>query len=574
MASHGGDAIRQVNRLFQVGAVGILTDGQLLERFSTRRGETAEAAFEALVARHGPMVARVCRGLLRDPHDADDAFQATFLVLVKKAHAIGERELLGPWLYGVAYRVSLKARSLAAKRRKREGTFDLEDPPSDTAAAIAPWNDLRPILHEELARLPEKYRKPVVLCHLQGLTHQEAAQELAWPVGTVSVRLARARKLLKDRLTRRGLTTTATLWGAGLMGDAALGAVPLSLIRSTVLAAVSLTTRQTLTAGTVSAGVALLSKRTIATMTISRWTWVALPLVLAVGALGGVVGTQQVLIQKMERQARAQAEALAQASTPAPSPTTTTTEVAQPPPPNSRSPFDVGEMPGAAQPPVGVANQLDEDMPQYKVLPPLVSRGSSFDLDPPPGYFDLPAPNKQDGTDPPLIKPGQILRVEVLEALPGRPISGERVVRPDGTISLGFYGDLRVAGLNRLQIKVKLIELLRKTLTDEVLGLGIHSKETDTIEAVPPVESGRVFIDESSNYYPTDQPRPQTVVSTLSGPHTFFPKSEATTANPADTERIGKLEAEIEALKADLEKLRAKPTPAKPPETPPTATPG
>ena len=124
-----GEAIHhQVNRLFGPGTVGALTDGQLLERFTTRRGDAAESAFEGLVARHGPMVLRVCRALLRDPHDADDAFQATFLVLARRAGAIGERELLGPWLYGVARRVALKARGVAARRRRREGGNALERP--------------------------------------------------------------------------------------------------------------------------------------------------------------------------------------------------------------------------------------------------------------------------------------------------------------------------------------------------------------------------------------------------------------------------------------------------------------
>ena len=150
-----GDAIHQVNRLFLTGTVGALTDGQLLERFATRRGETAEAAFEGLVARHGPMVLRVCRGVLRDTHDVEDAFQATFLVLVRKAGSIGDRELLGPWLYGVAHRVALKARGVAARRRSREGGI-IDDLPADPTAG--PWLDLRPVLHEEVNRLPEKYR--------------------------------------------------------------------------------------------------------------------------------------------------------------------------------------------------------------------------------------------------------------------------------------------------------------------------------------------------------------------------------------------------------------------------------
>ena len=287
MASgHPGDAVRQIHRLFQSGTVGGLTDGQLLDRFATRRGLAAESAFEALVTRHGPMVLRVARGLLRDPHDVDDAFQATFLVLVKKAGSIGERELIGPWLYGVARRVALKARSVAARRSRREGGLD-DDPPATEADAA--WLDLRPVLHEELDRLPEKYRRPVILCHLQGLTHAEAAQELAWPVGTVSVRLARARKLLRDRLTRRGLTVTATFWGAGLAAEAASAAIPQLLIRTTTAAAIAQAAGRSLVA---SAGALALARSTLTMMFVARLKWMVIPLTLALSAAGGRGGDQ------------------------------------------------------------------------------------------------------------------------------------------------------------------------------------------------------------------------------------------------------------------------------------------
>ncbi len=361
MASgYPGDAVRQINRLFRDGTAAALTDGQLLERFATRRPEAAEAAFEALVSRHGPMVLRVARGVLRDPHDVEDAFQATFLVLVRKAHAIGERELLGPWLYGVAHRVALKARGVAAKRNKREGgAFD--DPPADVTEG--PWLDLRPILHEELNRLPEKYRKPVVLCHLQGLTHAEAAQELAWPVGTVSVRLARARKLLKERLTRRGLTVTATLWAAGLTLEGASGAVPESLIRSTAKAALQASAGKILAAGTISAGSAALTKRTLTMMLASRLKWLIVPIALGLGAAGGVVGNRQMMIRSMQAQAEtaraAEAEARKQAEA----------KPAVPVPESGRSPFDLadGPQPANGTPPAGL-----EEGSALKPVPPVV----------------------------------------------------------------------------------------------------------------------------------------------------------------------------------------------------------
>ena len=472
MASgHSGDAVRQINRLFLDGTAVGLTDGQLLERFSTRRPEGAEAAFEALVNRHGPMVLRVCRGVLRDPRDVEDAFQATFLVLVKKAHSLDDRELLAPWLYGVARRVALKARGVASRRSRREGGV-MDDPPADPAEG--PWPDLRPILHEELDRLPEKYRKPVVLCHLEGLTHAEAAQELAWPVGTVSVRLTRARKLLKERLTRRGLGVTASLWAAGLTLDGssaqAATTVTESLLRSTVKVASAASSSKTLAAGAASAGATLLAQRTLTTMLIARIKWMLVPLALGLGAAGGVVGMRM-------------------ATPPAP-------KLAENPPTKPDPLSDLGQ--GLATNPfVATAGLNPETVPvRSNVLETI-----------PPGFFDVAPLATKDASGPPVIQPGQVLLVEVLEALPGRPITGERVVRPDGTISLGFYGDLKVAGLNRDQIKVKVIEHLRKYVNDEVLGLLMEDAE-GRAKVFPPIESSRIFVDESINYLPGGPGRP------------------------------------------------------------------
>src|SRR5947208_2527963 len=156
-------------------------DAYLLDCFISRRDE---AAFEAIVRRHGPMVMGVCRRVLRDQHDAEDAFQATFLVLARKAAAIVARELLAGWLYGVAFNTSLKARAAAARRRGRERPVtELPDPP---APPESPWHDLWPVLDQELSSLPEWYRVPIVLCDLEGKTRKEAARQLGWPEGTLS----------------------------------------------------------------------------------------------------------------------------------------------------------------------------------------------------------------------------------------------------------------------------------------------------------------------------------------------------------------------------------------------------
>jgi len=194
-----------LGRLFSTGTLSGLSDWQLLNRYHLHRDELA---FETLVTRLGPMVLGVCRGHLGDSNDVDDAFQATFLVLVRKASALRERDAIGPWLHGVACRVALRARSDLARQRRRS------EHASDSPALVDHRErskddfELRPLLDQELSRLPEKYRMPIILCHLQGLSNVEAANQLNWPVGTVKGRLSRARSLLKERLVRRGVSAS------------------------------------------------------------------------------------------------------------------------------------------------------------------------------------------------------------------------------------------------------------------------------------------------------------------------------------------------------------------------------
>ncbi|MFO0957968.1 MAG: sigma-70 family RNA polymerase sigma factor [Isosphaeraceae bacterium] len=186
-----------VPRCYGSGTLSGLAEGQLLGRFADLGDPSA---FEAIVSRHGPMVLSVCRQRLRDPNDADDAFQATFLILARKAGTLRDRDALGPWLYGVAYRVARRARILADRRSRRFTVLDRE--PAANAGEVL---DQRLIaLGEEIARLPENLRSPIVLCHLEGCTYREAADRLRWSEGTVRGRLARGRDRLKDRLSRRG----------------------------------------------------------------------------------------------------------------------------------------------------------------------------------------------------------------------------------------------------------------------------------------------------------------------------------------------------------------------------------
>lgn len=184
------------------------TDRQLLEEFVD---DQDPIAFQILVSRHGAAVHQVCRGVLGDLHEAEDAFQATFLVLARKAPAIREPDSLGGWLRGVAYRVAVRARRRAVRRRATEKVR--AEMSRDHASGCGPGEsvELRELVGTELDHLPDDYRQPLILCYLDGLTHQEAARRLGWPVGTVKVRLVRGRRILRDRLHRRGIALGAAL---------------------------------------------------------------------------------------------------------------------------------------------------------------------------------------------------------------------------------------------------------------------------------------------------------------------------------------------------------------------------
>jgi RNA polymerase sigma-70 factor (ECF subfamily) len=263
------------------------SDGELLERFLARRDEEA---FEAIVRRHGPMVLGVCRRLLRHDHDAEDAFQAAFLVLVRKADSIVPPERIGNWLYGVACRTARKARSLAARRHAKERPVrDMPHPvtESDRADAL----DLRPHLDRELERLPERYRAPLVLCDLEGKSRSEAARLLRLPEGTLSSRLARARKILRGRLAGRGLALSATSLALALSPQATAAALPAPLLAATTLAAVRLAAGEAV-AAVVSAPVATLTRGVLKAMLASKlkgvmvWVLFAALAVLGAGTLG------------------------------------------------------------------------------------------------------------------------------------------------------------------------------------------------------------------------------------------------------------------------------------------------
>ena len=261
--------VREFQRLLDPGTVAGLTERQVLERFA-ERGDPV--AFEAIVTRHGPMVYTVCRQLLRDSNDVDDAAQATFLILIKKAGTLRRPERLGPWLYGVANRV-------AHRLRTRSTTTELpENLAGPRLACPVEDNEQLAILHDEIERLPEKYRVPIVLCCIEGLSHDEAASRLGWPIGTVHGRLSRARERLRDRLTRRGVILSGGVPDLLARTDARQIILP-EPTRLAVLALVR---------GTVPASLEILTKGVLSTMIIEKLKQMGIAVVITLIGLGTV----------------------------------------------------------------------------------------------------------------------------------------------------------------------------------------------------------------------------------------------------------------------------------------------
>jgi RNA polymerase sigma factor (sigma-70 family) len=276
-------------------------DAELLARFVAARDQRprtpsgkqldgrgagdGEEAFAALVRRHGPMVHGVCRRVLGNAADADDAFQATFLVLARRAHSVRPRPLLGNWLYGVAYRTALEARRAAAVRRFKERraavtkTASTEDARSD---------DLREVLDRELAALPDTYRAAVVLCDLEGLSRRDAALRLGWPEGTLSGRLSRARSMLAARLSRRGLVLPAA--GLGVVLESASAGLSAELVESTARIGILMSAGEVAVA---SAPVAALTEGVMKAMLLTKLKGVAMALVVGCAVLATTAASWQ-----------------------------------------------------------------------------------------------------------------------------------------------------------------------------------------------------------------------------------------------------------------------------------------
>lgn len=266
-----------------------MTDAQMLESFIERRDS---AAFEALVEFHGPMVFGVCHRILGNHHDAEEAFQATFLVLARRADSIFARDLLANWLFGVARRTALKAKGMRAKRQTRER--QVPDVPEPAAPSPDGWRELMPLLDDELSRLPTKYRSTLILCDLEGKTHKEAARRLGATERAVAMRLLRARNMLAKRLSARGIAFSAGALAILLTENGASAAVPARLVISVTKAAGLPAASQAAAAGLVSANVAALTEGVLRAMFVTRLKTGAALLILFVVA---GFGTAELFVQ-------------------------------------------------------------------------------------------------------------------------------------------------------------------------------------------------------------------------------------------------------------------------------------
>ncbi len=306
--------VRQIEVLFEGGSAAGLSDRQLLERFTANRDSSAEAAFAALVARHGPMVMRVCRDLVRDVHHGEDAFQAVFLVLACKAKSIRDPGLLGNWLFGVAVRTALRSRSRLTRQRNKEGGGVMRHSGTDSNGAVEPVIDANrestlgsdeiATMHKEISRLPKAFRLPVVLCYFEGLTLDEAARSLCWPTGTVRSRLARGRDKLRRALSRRGFALSATAVIVGLTSRSASAQFSSAVCETTARAAVEFAAGQ---AGgqLVSASVAALAREILSSM-LTRRVMLLVVAMAFLGAAGAAYAIGSATLQQEPKSATAE----------------------------------------------------------------------------------------------------------------------------------------------------------------------------------------------------------------------------------------------------------------------------
>jgi RNA polymerase sigma factor (sigma-70 family) len=289
--------IEHLRRTVRLQEEADLTDGQLLGLFIEHRDE---AAFAALVRRHGSLVMGVCLRVLRNHQDAEDSFQATFLVLVRKAASLASRELLANWLYGVAYKTALKVRAATTKRWMREK--QVTEMPEPVMPESDAWSkDLQAVLDQALSRLPQKYRMPIVLCDLEGKTRKEAARQLGCPEGSLSSRLARARTMLARRLARHGLALSGGALAAVVSQNVAWACVPPSVVSSTIKTAVMMAAGQAATTGVISTKVAALAEGVLKSMLLTKLTMATVSMLVIGILVGGVAGVSYPMLAVQKR---------------------------------------------------------------------------------------------------------------------------------------------------------------------------------------------------------------------------------------------------------------------------------
>jgi len=374
------------------------TDGQLLGQFLHRRDE---AAFAVLVRRHGPMVLGVCRRILGNAADAEDAFQAAFIVLVRKAASLTSHTELGAWLHGVARRTALNAKRAAALRREKERAMARPEAQNEEIR-----DDRLLLLDEALSRLPEKYRLAIVLCELEGRTRREAAERLGWPEGTVAGRLARGRELLAKQLLRRGLSISAGSMAAGLFPDAASASVPATLASSTIKAATLIAAGQAATTGAISAPIVALAEGVLRNMFLSKLKIATAVLLMTVLLAAG--GTAGVLTYR-----------------------------------------DGVDKPGTEQQPAPKRDQAKPETPQRKSQPQLEPEKK------------VPAPEEAGKVD--RIRPGDLLHISVGGTVKVGEIDRVFEVEPSGNVALGLgYGRVNVKGMTLEEAEKSIHEHLAK----------------------------------------------------------------------------------------------------------------
>jgi RNA polymerase sigma factor (sigma-70 family) len=417
------------------------TDGQLLESYVRGR---EEAAFAALVQRHGPMVWGVCRRLLPSHQDAEDAFQATFLVLVRKAASVVPREMVANWLYGVAHQTALKARATAARRGAREKQVTAMPEPALEQPDVP--DDLGPLLDQELSRLPDKYRAVIVLCDLEGKTRKEAARQLRVPEGTVASRQATARARLARRLARHGPPLSGGALAAALAQSAASAGVPVAVTSAAIRAAGLVAAGQAAAPGAISVEAAALAEGVLRTMLLTKLK-IASAVLAVVALLGaGVVALTQHV----------------QADGPAGPPVAQKPAPAEKPPAQQAAPKqEAAARPAEARkdaeaPPQSVRGVVKAVSPQTNSLTVTQSAGE--------GTYSL-APDAVVTIDG---KPG------ALSALP-----------PGADVTLGKFvdartaGSLQASGRNYFGAVVKAVDAAQRTIT-------IATREGDRTFAVSP----------------------------------------------------------------------------------------